>query len=344
MNIIKPQKLNIGDTVGLISPSSSMAAKVPHRLNIGIKCLKKIGFKVKTGKNALKDSGNKAGNGRERAQDIMEFFEDNEIKAIISNIGGYNANDVIPYLDYELIENNPKIFIGYSDITVLHWALYKKSYLVTFYGPAVLTQFANNPGLMKFTEDYFKKATMEVEPIGEISPSAEWTDEVLNWFEKKDLERPRKMKKNKGWQWIRQGNAKGELLGGCLTSMLHLRGTDYWPDFKSKIFFWETPESSCDFTCGLPLNSVEAYLIDLKLSGVFKKIAGMIIGRPFAYSEAEVNALINIILDITKNYNFPILFGVDIGHTDPMITLPIGVKATLDSKKNIFKITEPGVL
>jgi muramoyltetrapeptide carboxypeptidase len=344
MSLIKPKKLEKGDTIALISPSAPLAGLVPHRTKRAIKMLEELGFKVKIGKNALKITGYTAGSPKERAEDINLFFKDKKIKAIMCFIGGNHSNQILKYLDFRLIKKNPKIFIGYSDATVLHFAFYTQCNLVTFYGPAALTQFAENPRIFSYTEEYFKKALMETKPIGKIRPSAYWTHEILDWFKKEDLKRPRKMKKNEGWQWIRKGKAEGPILGGCITSMMHLRGTKYWPDFSDSIFFWEIPESDNDITKGERIENIDSYLTDLELSGVFEKIKGMIVGRFFGYSKQEEKEVIKIIKQRTASYNFPILIGVDIGHTDPVITLPLGVKAKIDSSKNSFEIIESGVI
>ncbi|MCL5795297.1 MAG: LD-carboxypeptidase, partial [Patescibacteria group bacterium] len=137
--------------------------------------------------------------------------------------------------------------------------------------------------------------------------------------------RPRKMKKNSGWIWLNEGKAKGILIGGCLASLMHLRGTKYWPNFQNAILFWEISESDSSIFRGKPVSLVDSHLTDLENSGVFKKISGMIVGRPYRYSREMERKLINLIKEKTKKYNFPILYRVDFGHTDPMITLPIGV-------------------
>lgn len=341
---LKPKILKAGDTIGLISPSAPLAGLVPHRTQKGIKMLEQLGFKVKIGKHALKVTGHTAGSSEERAKDINTFFKDKEVKAIFSFIGGNHSNQILKYLDFNLIKRNPKIFLGYSDVTVLHFALYSKANLITFYGPAVLTQFAENPKILPYTEIYFKKALTENVPIGKIQPSHQWTDEVLDWFKKEDLKRPRKMKKNKGWIWLKSGQAEGKILGGCIASMMHLRGTEYWPDFSNSILFWEIPESGDNFTKGEKVENIDSYLTDLELSGVFKSIKGMIVGRFFGYSRQEKEAMIRIIKERVSGYKFPILFNVDIGHSDPMITIPIGVKVKIDSSKNLFEIKENGVI
>lgn len=342
-HLLKSKFLKVGDTIGLISPSAPLAGLVPHRTQRGIKMLEDLGFRVKIGKHALKVTGYTAGTPKERAEDINSFFKDKEVEAIICFIGGNHSNQILEHLDFDLIKKNPKIFIGYSDATVLHFALYTQSNLITFYGPAILTQFAENPKVLPYTEEYFKKAVMETKPIGKIKPSSYWTDEILDWFKKEDLKRARKMKNNKGWQWLKQGKTQGPILGGCITSMMHLRGTKYWPDFSDSILFWETPESSDDFTKGEKVENIDSYLTDLELSGLFKNIKGMIVGRFFGYSKQEQKEIIKIIKEKTSDHKFPILLNVDIGHSDPMITVPLGVKVKIDSSNNLFEIKESGI-
>lgn len=341
--LIKPNKLKKGDTIGIISPSSPLAGLVPHRVERGIKMIESLGFKTVIGPHALNIRDYVSGTPKERASDINLFFSDKNIKAIFSFIGGNHSNQILEYLDFEMIKNNPKIFLGYSDITVLHYSLLTQSNLVTFYGPAVLTQFAENPNIFDYTQKYFLKALSIDEPIGKIIQSREWTDETLDWFQKEDNIRKRKTYKNDGWCWIKKGSARGIILGGCITSMMHVIGTKYWPSFKNSILFWEIPEGE-DFTKGESVSTVDAYLTDLRNYGVFKEIKGMIIGRPFGYNEEAKNELIEIIKNQTKDCEFPILFGVDVGHTDPMITIPLGVEIKIDSSSNTFEFIEGGVV
>lgn len=341
--LLKAKCLQKGDTVGIVSPSAPLAGLLPHRVKRGVKMLEKLGFKAKIGKHALKVTQHTAGSPEERAEDINDFFRDRSVKTLISFIGGNHSNQVLEYLNFDLIKRNPKAFIGYSDATILHFALYTQAKLVSFYGPAVLTQFAENPEIFPYTKEYFKKALMSPKLIGKVKPSLEWTDEILDWFKKDDLKRRRRMKKNKGRQWLKKGKAKGPILGGCIVSMMHLRGTRYWPDFSGSVLFWEIPESDDDFTKGESPENIDAYLTDLELSGIFNRIKGMIIGRPFGYGKKQIIQLIEIIKERTKEYNFPVLFNVDIGHTDPIITVPLGTEVKIDSDKNVFEFTESGV-
>lgn len=338
--MIKPSALKIGDTIGLVSPSSGIASLVPHRVESATRHLENLGFKVKISAHALECLEYVSASAEARASDLMDMFQDPNVHAIVSMIGGNHSNQVLKFLDFEKIKNNPKIFCGYSDVTVLHLALQTKSQLVTFYGPAALTQFAENPGPLPYTLEYFQKATCSPRALGQIMPSVEWTDEVLNWFEKKDLERPRILKRNSGWRWLKPGYSTGQISGGCIASLMHIRGTEYWPNWKDKIFFWEIAESESDFSKGDSPSLIDTYLSDLENSGTFGQISGMVIGRAFGYTEKDLVQLSKIVLDRTRGYDFPILYGPDIGHTDPMITLPCGVVATLNSEQNKFSIDE----
>ncbi|OGZ71287.1 MAG: hypothetical protein A2904_02170 [Candidatus Staskawiczbacteria bacterium RIFCSPLOWO2_01_FULL_33_9] len=265
----------------------------------------------------------------------MNAFTNEEIKAIICSIGGNTINKTLKYLDFEKIKENPKIFIGYSDISVLHYALNKKSSLSTFYGPCAMTQFGEYPMPLEYTLKYFNKAIVEGQ-IGVVKASERWTDEILDWSQKKDLERARELKKNKGFEWLRKGKSEGEIIGGCLPSICNILGTEYWPDHNNKILFIEIPEAQ-QFDKGEPLAEVDALLCNLEIAGIFKQIRGLIIGRPFRYNEEEIKKFKEIILDNTKEYTFPILYGVDIGHTDPQLTIPLEAKVKLDSEENLFE-------
>lgn len=341
--MIKAERLRPGDTIGIISPSSALAGLLPHRLESAIANLESMGYKVRLGKNATKVTGYTAGSPEERADDIHAMFLDDEVSAIMCAMGGFHANQVINKLDYELIAAHPKIFVGFSDISVLHFALFTQSKLVTFYGPTAIAQFGGVFGVDPYTQENFLKAVAQPNPIGAITASTDWTEEMLDWFSKKDLERPQKMLPNTGYSWVCEGAAQGELIGGCITSILHLRGTKYWPDFGGKIFFWELPESSADMRVGEPLSRIDAHLTDLELSGVFDQIAGMVIGRPRGYSEDEAEKLKDVVLKYIGSRNIPTVFNINIGHTDPITTLPLGVRAQLDSENNLFSVVEAGV-
>jgi muramoyltetrapeptide carboxypeptidase len=344
MSLQKPSVLRPGDTIALVSPSAPMAGLVPHRVEQAQAMLEKMGFHVRLAPHALSVTEHTAGSAQERAADLQAMFEDDSVHGIMSLIGGNHSNQLLEHLDFDSIRRHPKVFVGYSDMTVLHFALHTQGNLVSFYGPAAMTQFADNPEILPYTKDYFERAVMRTKPIGAIDASSDWTDEILDWFKKKDLERPRTMRPNSGVTWLREGKATGPIIGGCITSMLHLRGTDFWPAFDGAILFWEIPESSADFTKGSSVSTIDAALTDLALSGVFRQISGMIIGRAFGYTDEQVHHLRAVLSRQFVDYDFPVLLDADIGHTDPMIMIPLGMSATLDSSQNRFSIDEAGVM
>jgi muramoyltetrapeptide carboxypeptidase len=332
--MIKPPRLKFGDTIGIVSPSWGGAAIFPHRVEQGVRCLRKLGFQVRLAKHALNQNGFVSDTPENRAQDIHDMFADPSIKAVIAAIGGDHSCHLLPLLDFDLIGSNPKIFMGYSDVTVLNVAIWQKTGLVTFNGGTLLTDFAEYPAMLDYTQAYFLKAVTGEAPIGRIDPASHWTEEFLDWAGKEDQERPRRLVPSGGWTWLKEGAAAGRLVGGCLESLQHLRGTDYWPQWEGAIFFFETSEEK-----PTP-ETVDGILMDYQNMGVFEQIRGLIVGRPMSYSDDEKRALRDVIQARTRGYSFPIITDMDFGHTAPQLTLPIGVLARIDVAQNRFEITE----
>lgn len=343
MELIKPRKLNKEDMIGIVSPSAGNAQLFPHRIDMAKKMLEKLGYQVKFAKHSLKRIGYLSSSAQNRADDLHEMFNDKSVRAIICTIGGNHSNQLLKYIDYEIIRRNPKIFMGYSDISVLHYAFMEKAGLQTFYGPCIMTQFGEYPEILKYTLEYFNKAVTVSSQIGLIEQSYEWTAEILDWTKKLDLNRPRVLKKTDDILWLKGGKAMGQIVGGCIPSINHLIGTEYWVDPSNKIFFIDIPEGH-EFGKGLPIDELDAYLTDLDNVDVFKKIKGLIIGRPYNYSEKEKNDLELLIKEMTDKYDYPVLMNANIGHCDPIITIPQGAKTVLDSAENKFIIEESGVI
>ena len=223
--MIRPPRLQSGDTVGIVSPSWGGAGRFPRRVEQGLHYLQSLGFKVKIGSHALNQLGIVSDTPQNRVDDIHRMFCDLEVKAIVAAIGGDHSCHLLPLLEFDLIQANPKIFMGFSDITVLNVAIWKVTGLVTFNGPALLTDFAEHPIMFEYTERYMVRALCETEPIGLVEPSTWWTEETLDWEQKGDLKRPRAQHGSAGWSWLRGGSGEGILVGGCLESLEHLRGT-----------------------------------------------------------------------------------------------------------------------
>jgi muramoyltetrapeptide carboxypeptidase LdcA involved in peptidoglycan recycling len=340
MAILKPPRLSAGDTIGIVSPSWGGAGAYPHRVKQGITQLEKMGFRVKIAPHALNQLGFVSDTPEHRASDLHALFTDPHINAIISAIGGDHSCHLLPLLNFELIAQHPKIFMGFSDITVLNMALWHKTGLCTFNGPAFLTDFAEHPHMFGYTEHYFVKAVCGTSPIGIIEPATHWAEEFLDWGAKKDLERPRKRETSAGWTWLKPGLAEGRLLGGCIESLQHLRGTPYAPSqtaWRGAIFFFETSEDKPSPA------TLDGMLMDYDNMGVLGQISGMLVGRPAYYTATEKIALNEVILERTKHYHFPIITNMDFGHTSPQFTLPIGCMARIDSDKRCFEILETAV-
>jgi muramoyltetrapeptide carboxypeptidase LdcA involved in peptidoglycan recycling len=335
--MIKPPRLQPGDTVGLVSPSWGGAGMFPHRVERGVQHLASLGFQVRIGPHALNQLGFVSDTPQNRADDIHSLFADAEVKAIVAAIGGDHSCHLLPLLDYDLIRNNPKVFMGFSDITVLNVAIWKETGLVTFNGPALLTDFAEVPRMFTYTERYLRKALCEARPMGIVEPSTWWTEEFLDWAQKEDLKRPRARQRSAGWSWLRGGVAEGVLIGGCLESLEHLRGTRFWPEWQDAILFFETSEAPP------PPERVDSLLMDYENMGVLPRLKGLLVGRPMRYSEQEKQQLREVVLERTRGYRFPIIADMDFGHTAPQFTIPIGCRARIDAENRRFEVVEAAV-
>jgi muramoyltetrapeptide carboxypeptidase len=330
-----PPRVRPGDTVAVISPSAPAVAWWPHRVARGTAYLESLGLKVRVMPNAGKRAGWASSSPQERAADIHEAFLDDEIRVVLASIGGNHSNQILPYLNFDLIAAHPKIIQGYSDVTVLLWAIALRSGLRTFHGPAFTLELAEFPAVLPYT-DRFLRAAWFGNTATTFEPASEWTDEFLDAFEKADLTRPRRLLPSTGWKTIRPGVAEGILLGGCLETICwHLKGSAFWPDLRGTILFLETSEEAP------PPSAVDAYLTDLEQLGVFDQISGLVFGRPIRYAPEQIEALWPVVRDRTAASGIPVLANVDLGHADPMLTLPIGAHAHLDAGAPDFSLTEP---
>lgn len=329
--MLLPKKLKRGDYIGFVAPSAGLAKRYEYRVRRAIKWFENNGFKIKFGKHFWKD-GYIAGEPNERAEDINNMIYDKDVKAIISLIGGDHSVQLLDLIDYDAFRKSPKIFVGFSDITVLHLAFYKKSKAVTFYGPMILTQFGEYPKPFDYTVKYFFKALCDGK-IGKIEAS-DYTDQFLDWGKYKNVERT-EWKSNR-FLWLKKGEAEGKLIGGCLPSILRVAGTKYFPSFENHILFLETPENNPGEP--YPIEKVDADISQLKTMGILEEINGLIIGIPYRYDESMKRVFYKLIQKRLKEFEFPILANVNFGHTDPIITIPYGIKAVLSSKDNLFEI------
>ena len=335
---MRPPRLREGDTVGVISPSWGGGAAYPHWVERGVKYLESLGFRVKLAPHAMNSVGYVSDTPENRAADIHEMFRDPVVKAVVAMIGGDHSCHLLPLLDFDLIRENPKILMGYSDVTVLNVAIWAKTGLVTFNGPALMVELAEYPKVFGYTERHMLEALCSVEPVGQVEPSAWWTEEELDWGEREDLTRARSGRASSGWTWLKEGSGEGFLVGGCLESMQHLRATPYWPDLDGAILFLETSEEKPE------PERVDGILMDYENMGVFERIRGLLFGRPMCYEPEERKQLREVILERTAGYYFPVVVDMDFGHTSPMLTLPVGCRALVDANRERFEIVEPAVV
>lgn len=340
-----PPALRHGDTIAFISPSCRFNTLFPLRLERATSALTHLGFHSRTiFTNPLPTSLPAA--IRARCAEIHTAFADPAVHAIVCTIGGLSANELLPFLDYDLIRANPKIFVGYSDITLLHHALYVKAGLRTFYGPAAITQLAEYPAPLPFTRDHFLHvlgSTGDV-PVGPIPCSESWTEEFLDWATEATSVRARTLIPNPGWKWLRPGTATGRIFGGCLPSILQLAGTAYWPDYAGKILLlelpdWDAPEK------GMPVDFARTALADLINAGVLGQVVGVVTGRPYKYTEDECVEWEKLLVEMCEVAGMcgPVLAGVDVGHTDPQLTIPLGAMCRVDAGTKEFVMLEAGV-
>lgn len=318
-----PSKLKAGDEIRVIAPARSLNIINKETRDIATKCLNEMGIKVTFSKNCEEIDEFCSSSIESRIEDLHDAFLDNNVKGILTVIGGYNCNQILDYIDYDTIKNNPKILCGYSDITALSNAIYKVTGLVTYSGPHYST-FGMKKGI-EYTVDYFKKCLIEDKPF-KIEPSKVWSDEA--WFIDQEN---RTFYDNKGYKVINEGSAKGKILGGNLCTFNLLQGTKYMPDLNDKILFIEDDSLSSPETFDRDLQS-------LIHQPNFNKIKGIMIGRFQMSMKMAEEKLIKIIKTKKELNKIPVIYGLDFGHTTPHITFPIGGEVQLIAKNNIIDI------
>lgn len=317
---MKPERLEPGDTIGLICPSGPVSSKkeivnaIPDQLEKGLEYIEKMGYKYILGKHALKRRGYLAGTDRERVEDLHAMFENKKVKAVLCITGGYGTPRLLPYLDYDLIQKNPKIFEGYSDITALHTAFHQKTGLVTFHGPMVNYDFGRK---IEFNKENFWKAITQTTPLGEVSHPKEGHELTT----------------------LYPGKASGRLVGGNLSLLVATLGTPFEIDTTDAILFLEDVEEQ-------PYR-LDRLLNQMLLAGKLHAAKGIVIGEcvkciPIPPDKPTLTIL-EILHDLVVPLKKPTFYGLHCGHGTYKVTLPIGVKSSMDANRCKLFIEESGV-
>ncbi len=316
MTLLKPERLNFGDTVGIIAPAS--APPDPKAVDRAAEGLEKFGFKPKLAKNVRARLGFLAGTDRERAADVMQMFTDKKVKAIICVRGGYGTARILDRLDYDVIRRNPKIFSGYSDITSLHFAFMKKINLLSFHAPMLNGELVD-PKIPEFARDSFFRSVMKDSPARSI----------CNGYDKKSV------------SILRGGIVEGRLVGGNLSLICAAIGTPFVPSFKGKILFFEDISEK-------PYK-LDRMLTQLLNAGILAQVVGVAVGvNKDCESDAKPGGEYrqsgtDVVKERLSSLRVPIVTGLPFGHVDLNATIPVGVMARLDGKHGDLVITESAV-
>lgn len=316
MQVIFPPKLRLGDEVRIIAPSRSLAILSENLKLVANTRFDNLGLKLSFGDHVNEIDEFNSTSIESRVHDFHAAFSDSNVKAVMTVIGGFNSNQILRYLDWDLIKNNPKIFCGFSDITALNNALLTKAGLVSYSGPHY-TMFGQEL-YFDYTLDYFIRCMFEDSPI-EIKPSESWSDD--SWL--KD-QKDRNLVRNEGFWMMNRGHASGSILGGNLCTFNLLQGTEYFPDLTDSILFLEDDSESLPHTFDRDLQSL------IHLSS-FAEVRGIVIGRFQKASKVSREILSQIVKTKRELDNIPVIGNVDFGHSDPKITFPVGGQVSLET-------------
>jgi muramoyltetrapeptide carboxypeptidase len=304
-----PAKLRPGDEIRVVSPAVSLGFIPEYQRTLAERRLEGLGLRCSFSRNAAVLDRFDSSPVEARASDLHEAFADPEVRGIFTTLGGYNSNQLLDYLDYDLIGANPRIFCGFSDITALATAIHVRTGLVTYSGPH-FTTFGMKHGI-EYTREYFQRCLMHEEPF-EVPPADHWSDDL--WYEDQD---DRDFVPNPGYEVIHEGEAEGKLLGGNLGTLALLFGTTFMPDLEGTILLLEDDEeeSAVDF---------DRHLQALIHQPGFSGVRGVLIGRFQKASEMDLDTLRAIIEGKRELDGLPVVANASFGHTTPQFTFPIG--------------------
>jgi len=317
-----PKKLKLGDEIRVIAPARSMSLLSKENILLAKEKIEAEGFIVSFSKHCEESDMFMSSSIESRVEDIHQAFQDKNVKAILTVIGGFNSNQILSYLDYHSIKDNPKILCGFSDITALLNAITAKTGLITYYGPHFSTWGMKKE--FEYNLEYFQKCLIQKEPF-EVKPSPTWSDDA--WYI--DQEK-RNLIKNEDFVILNEGQVEGKILGGNLCTFNLLQGTEFMPDITDSILFIEYDNMAGDlFSIDFDRN-----LQSLIHQPNFDKVKGIVIGRFQKKVDINIDKLKYIISSKKELSNMPILANVNFGHANPIITFPIGGRGLLKIENN----------
>ena len=343
--MIKPKHLEKGDTVAIVSLSSGILGEdwAIHKLAIARERLERdYGLCVKVMPNALRGVDYLDRHPEARASDLMEAFCDPAVKGVFSAIGGDDTIRLLPYIDFDVLRENPKIFTGFSDTTTNHFMMFKAG-LCSYYGASIMTNFAEYVRINDYTARMIRDTLFEPKPTLEIPSAPYWYDDEDEkiWWKEENIHTLRAYHPEEIGYEILQGSgaAEGELLGGCLDVFIELTGTPIWPSldaWRGKLLFLETSE--VDMSAEL----LTWILRNLAAQGIFEVINGILVGKPARRSKYEPYKEVyrRVVGREAGRPDLPILYNVNIGHAEPIGVLPIGVRARLDADNKTLTLLE----
>ena len=343
--MIKPKMLRKGDKIAIVSLSwGGLGDKnLIHKYYIAKERLENdFGLEVITMPNALKGTKYIYNHPEKRVEDLMNAFKDESIRGIFCAIGGDDTIRLLPYIDYEIIKNNPKIFMGYSDTTVNHFMM-NKAGLVSFYGPSIMAEFGEYVKMFDYTKEAVKNILFNECENYEIKSSEIWSSDYLDWDEKNINISKKFIKELHGYEILQgSGVITGKILGGCIDVFPMIIGTEIWPtkeEWQDKILLIETSEDRPN-----PIY-ITYYLRNLGALGIFDAIKGIIVGKPQAeqYYEEYKKVYKKVLKEFNKE-TLPVLYNANIGHSEPIGILPLGTEVEVDfDKKKIYLKESPTI-
>lgn len=344
--MIKPKRLKNGDKVAVVSLSWGGLGDEPlvHKFYIAKERLEQeFGLQLIAMPHALKGTNFVDEHPELRAKDLMDAFRDETISAIFCAIGGDDTIRMLPYIDYDVIHNNPKIFMGYSDTTVNHFMMYKAG-LGSFYGPSIMCEFGEYVKMFDYTAEAVKAVLFGDTAGYEIKSSPVWTDDFVPWCEE-NQNIQKKLKPDVHGYEVLQGTGKavGHLLGGCIDVFPMAVGTEIFPaveQWKGAILFIETSDDRPS------PDSVKWTLRNLAAQGILKVLNGIIVGKPQAeqYYEEYKSAILKVVAHEEKLTDLPIIYNVNFGHAMPIGVIPYGVKAEIDCEEKKITLLESATI